>query len=655
MEGNELSEDDKKILNELDFVHDEEESDEETVTDKISELLPKNLRTLNLIYLATNIALYKEEHDSFLVNPYDVQLYLDFYELRRIYYNDLFATQSSKIGQDICEYAYPFDNGTPIYPEEHNAHQKYAEMFFEKLAEEELDVEFFNMRRVHYALLKKTYGDLGGKKSKNPVERDLVEAMQKEIRAIFPAHDNGLTYALFLSIAHMHAGKDQTVFTGTGSREDKELLFDYLAFENFIRLYKTRRDFPQHIRNRLRLYLKELPLFEEHAPKQCDETLLAHHDCSTMVKGFIKNLMKEGLFAEFWRTIQYDLIDSNNDFEIEEYLATSSEELTTAGTLEKVQWIDPDLANDRIQGASSTSGSEGHRAYLRKLTSPATYLKPKLRLLTESIFDELLIDFPNFHEVIAFYKAQFRLSKLSGRDRITPVLLLGGPGIGKTHFAKSLAKKLNTGYTFIDISSASDAWILSGLHASWHSGKPGKIFTSMLNSPTASPVILFDEIEKAAKGDHDATTPLYQCLEETNAKQFVDEYVDFPVDLSRVIYIACANDLEGLSEPLQSRFRVFEIPAPTSEQHAYIMQSVFRDEIGNSPTFEPDLKFEILESLARYSIREGKVKISEAVGRALLEYSEQEIEEIKQFDMKIRIELRHFLIEGKIQKKKMGF
>ena len=139
--------------------------------------------------------------------------------------------------------------------------------------------------------------------------------------------------------------------------------------------------------------------------------------------------------------------------------------------------------------------------------------------------DSLIHELPNFEEPLEDIRKQLALC-LSSEDplELEPILLLGDPGIGKTHFARRLAKLLGTGYNFIGMSSLTAGWILSGASAQWKNAKPGKVFDALVNGDYANPVIVVDEIDKAG-GDsqYDPLGSLYTLLEHDTACDFIDE------------------------------------------------------------------------------------------------------------------------------------
>lgn len=295
-----------------------------------------------------------------------------------------------------------------------------------------------------------------------------------------------------------------------------------------------------------------------------------------------------------------------------------------------------------------------NKEYVRNMLSNNQHSKKPLVVHDESIFDKLLEEFPNFEEVINFYKSQFRLKKLSGKNRITPILLLGEPGIGKTYFAKKLAQYLNTGYTFLDMASMTANWILTGNNGTWKGAKQGKILEAMMNSNTVNPIVLMDELEKARNGEHDPTMSLYQLLEEINAKSFTDEFIDFSFDASGIIYIACANSLGNLSEPLQTRFKIMHVPKPTKEQTEKIIQNIYKEAVANTGIFVDRVSAEVVEQLQDKSLRSIKVQIDDAIGKVLLKVTPETLHSLRDDDeQKLELGIEHF--SSPIEKRKIGF
>lgn len=291
--------------------------------------------------------------------------------------------------------------------------------------------------------------------------------------------------------------------------------------------------------------------------------------------------------------------------------------------------------------------------YIKSMLSDNNHLRKELIINDDVIFDLLHDSFPNFEEVIEFYKGQFKLNKLTGKHRVQPILLLGEAGVGKTHFAKEFSKLLNTGYTFVDMGSLTSNWILSGNNATWKNAKQGKILESLMKSKTINPIILMDELDKARTGEWDPTLVLYQLLEEINAKEFIDEYVDFSFDASSIIYIACANSIKSMSEPLLSRFKIFNIKKPEGNQHNKIISNIYSSAINNAKIFSQELSKDIYTYLESYSLRASKNMIDDAISKVLRGISNEQINQMISDGDKIALKISDF--KSNIKPSPFGF
>src|SRR5918992_1031765 len=187
-------------------------------------------------------------------------------------------------------------------------------------------------------------------------------------------------------------------------------------------------------------------------------------------------------------------------------------------------------------------------------------VKPSALPAMERLFAEL----PNFTDVLADIRKHLALC-IDSNDSIElpPMLLLGEPGIGKTHFARKVAELLGTGFGFVPMSSLTAGWVLSGASSQWKNAKPGKVFDTFLNGDYANPVIVVDELDKASgDGQYDPLGALYELLEVQTATRFIDEFVELPIDASGTVWLATANDPARIPEPLLDRLAVYEIDAP---------------------------------------------------------------------------------------------
>ena len=268
----------------------------------------------------------------------------------------------------------------------------------------------------------------------------------------------------------------------------------------------------------------------------------------------------------------------------------------------------------------SPTANEALRAVYEKmlrLGGQRFTVKPSALPEMDALFDEL----PNFTVVLEDIRKHVALC-IDSNDcvEVPPMLLLGEPGIGKTHFARKISQLLGTGFGFVPMSSLTAGWVLSGASSQWKNAKPGKVFDTFVNGDYANPVIVVDEIDKAsADGQYDPLGALYELLEVETATRFVDEFVELPIDASGAVWLATANEVGRIPEPLLSRLAVYEIEAPDAEGSARIARTIYgeiRSAHDWGRQFPETLSEPALDKLASLAPREMRRAIHSAFGNA---------------------------------------
>ena len=297
------------------------------------------------------------------------------------------------------------------------------------------------------------------------------------------------------------------------------------------------------------------------------EVLQIGHDLQRKLKARVDKNQRDYILREQLKLIREELGEENTADTAEEYRQK-------AEVLDAPQEV-KDKLNKEIDRFKSMNNAAAESSVLstyietllglpwNKKSEDSTDLKEAWKILEEGHYG-----LKDVKERIMEFLA---VRKLTSGGKSPILCLVGPPGTGKTSIAKSVAEALHKKYVRICLGGVRDEAEIRGHRKTYVGAMPGRITAALSQAGVSNPLMLLDEIDKTSsdyKGDTSAA--LLEVLDPEQNNHFNDHYVEVPQDLSEVLFIATANDMDGIPRPLLDRMEVIEISGYTENEKEHI-------------------------------------------------------------------------------------
>ncbi|MCH5333615.1 MAG: endopeptidase La [Agathobacter sp.] len=431
----------------------------------------------------------------------------------------------------------------------------------------------------------------------------------------------------FVKYARIHGKIGQDVLQKVGKTWELSKLLDYVGNNLPIRYSEKQK------------LLEAVSLTERHELLlgmllQEIEVLAIKNDFQHKVQERVEKHQKEYVLREQMSLIKEELGENNTESDAENY----ESKLAGLDCSEEVrERIKKEI--NRFKGISANSSeSTVSRGYIETLLElPWNKMSQDNRDLShaEKVLDEDHYGLEKVKERMIEFLA---VRNLTSKGESPIICLVGPPGTGKTSIARSIAKALDKKYVRVSLGGVRDEAEIRGHRRTYVGAMPGRIVAGLRTAGVKNPLMLLDEIDKVSsdyKGDTSAA--LLEVLDSEQNSKFRDHYVELPVDLSEVLFIATANSVQDIPKPLLDRMELIEVTSYTENDKFHIAKEHLLDKQLTKNGVKPSqLKItdKAMQDIIRFYTREAGVrdlerKLGEICRKAAKQIYQDKVKELR--------------------------
>ena len=297
------------------------------------------------------------------------------------------------------------------------------------------------------------------------------------------------------------------------------------------------------------------------------EIIAIKNDFQAKVKAHVDKNQKEYLLREQMKVIREELGEDNTESDADHFMDALGKIKADKEVKEKIK-----KEIDRFKNISSSSSESAvARGYIETLLEIPWNKTSRDNKDLKNAEQILNADHYGLEKVKERMLEFLAVRNLTSKGESPIICLVGPPGTGKTSIARSVAKALDKKYVRISLGGVRDEAEIRGHRRTYVGAMPGRIVNGLRSAGVKNPLMLLDEIDKMSsdyKGD--TASALLEVLDAEQNKKFRDHYVEIPIDLSEVLFIATANSVQDIPRPLLDRMELIEMTSYTEKEKLHI-------------------------------------------------------------------------------------